>query len=409
MICPNPKCGRNIQNPMKGCPYCGTPLSVSTQSPVSGQPTPVRKRSFNLYSYFITKGVLTPKRWKTILWVMLAIGIVIAAISILPNKSEITSTPTPTPVPTSRFVDNRDGTITDTSTGLMWTKDANLAGRKTWHEALDYVDSMNKGAGTYGHTDWRLPGKKELVSLVGYAPYVWLKSQGFTNVQLGSYWSSTTYAGSTSDAWVVGMYDGDVNAYGKSFNVYVWPVRSGQGDKTKSGQRLSQAPVVTSTPKPSPTPKPTPTPSPTPEPTPKPTPKPTPTPVPTTRFVDNRDGTITDTLTGLMWTKDANLAGLKTWQEALVYVAYMNSYGHADWRLPGKNTLQSLIKGSEGAPYVWLESQGFTNVQSNFYWSSTTYADSTSNAWIVHMGGGGVHAIVKSYYGGYVWPVRSGQ
>ncbi len=229
MICPNPKCGRNIQNPMKGCPYCGTPLSVSTQSPASGQPI--------------------PKRWKTILWVMLAIVIVIAAISILPSKSDktksgqrlsqapvVTSTPKPspttTPVPTSRFVDNRDGTITDTSTGLMWTKDANLAGRKTWHEALDYADSMNKGAGTYGHTDWRLPSKKELVGLIKDiegAPYVWLESQGFTDVQSLSYWSSTTYAASTSSAWIVFMVFGSVHADVKSYHGnYVWPIRSGQ-------------------------------------------------------------------------------------------------------------------------------------------------------------------------------------
>ncbi|KJU83787.1 protein containing DUF1566 [Candidatus Magnetobacterium bavaricum] len=153
-----------------------------------------------------------------------------------PPPPPITTPPTPTPTPTptpksARFVDNGDQTITDKSTGLMWTKNANLPGTyKTWHEAKDYVASMNSGAGTYGYTDWRLPGKEELEGLIkGWkdAPYSWLKSQGFTNVQSGYYWSSTSYAHNTSGAWIVDMYDGNVFAYDKSGYYYVWPVRSG--------------------------------------------------------------------------------------------------------------------------------------------------------------------------------------
>jgi len=44
------------------------------------------------------------------------------------------------------------------------------------------------------------------------------------------------------------------------------------------------------------------------------------------RFTDNGDGTMTDNLTGLMWTTNANLpGGYKTWQQALDYVAGMNA------------------------------------------------------------------------------------
>ncbi|WP_235203638.1 DUF1566 domain-containing protein [Candidatus Magnetobacterium casense] len=153
------------------------------------------------------------------------------------RTSAPTSTPSPKPKSTSttlteakRFVDNGDQTITDTSTGLMWTKDANLAGRKTWQKASDYVASMNEGEGTFAYTDWRLPAKEELESLVKDSkgdPYSWLASQGFTNVQSNGYWSSTSYAGDTSDAWIVSMVGGDVFAFGKSSSSYVWPVRSG--------------------------------------------------------------------------------------------------------------------------------------------------------------------------------------
>ncbi|MBF0342743.1 MAG: DUF1566 domain-containing protein [Nitrospirae bacterium] len=135
--------------------------------------------------------------------------------------------------PNPRFTDNSDGTVTDNLTGLVWTKDANLPGTyKTWQEALDYVASMNSGAGTYGYTDWRLPNRKELFSLVDRAMYNPSLPSGhpFTNVQSIYYWSSTTYASNTSNAWVVRMDDGYVYANDKSLSPSVWPVRSGQVD-----------------------------------------------------------------------------------------------------------------------------------------------------------------------------------
>ncbi|MBF0337469.1 MAG: DUF1566 domain-containing protein [Nitrospirae bacterium] len=120
--------------------------------------------------------------------------------------------------PNPRFTDNSDGTVTDNLTGLMWTKDASLPGPRYWQGALDYVASMNSGAGTYGYTDWRLPNIYELESLVnaGQAnPATWLISQGFTNMQSDFYWSATTVdcpwtVTDTSEAWGVNMTDGGV-------------------------------------------------------------------------------------------------------------------------------------------------------------------------------------------------------
>ena len=65
--------------------------------------------------------------------------------------------------PSPRFTDNSDGTVTDNLTGLMWAKDANLAGLKPWQEALDYVAEMNSGSGTYGYTDGSLRNGREVV------------------------------------------------------------------------------------------------------------------------------------------------------------------------------------------------------------------------------------------------------
>ncbi|MES0336160.1 MAG: DUF1566 domain-containing protein [Candidatus Magnetobacterium sp. LHC-1] len=133
--------------------------------------------------------------------------------------------------PSPRFT-AATNTVTDNLTGLVWTKDANLpAAIKAWPGALDYVASMNTGAGTYGYTDWRLPNINELESLVNAEqanPATWLNSQGFTNVQPFYYWSSTSDAAYTSYAWLVGMPDGYVYAFYKSYDYYVWPVRSGQ-------------------------------------------------------------------------------------------------------------------------------------------------------------------------------------
>jgi len=140
---------------------------------------------------------------------------------------------------------------------------------------------------------------------------------------------------------------------------------------------------------------------------------------PSPRFTDNGDQTITDRLTGLMWTKDAGTptvgacsGGTKTWQDALDYVACLNSneyLGHNDWRLPNINELKSLVKADQANLYTWLGAQGFTNVQAEFYWSSSTYAIDTIGAWLIHMCLGYVNFNVVKSYSFYVWPVRDEQ
>jgi len=64
----------------------------------------------------------------------------------------------------SLLQDNRDGTITDSATGLMWAqKDsyADLDKCLTYTESLKYVESLNTG----GYDDWRIPTIKELSSI----------------------------------------------------------------------------------------------------------------------------------------------------------------------------------------------------------------------------------------------------
>jgi hypothetical protein len=68
------------------------------------------------------------------------------------------------------------------------------------------------------------------------------------------------------------------------------------------------------------------------------------------RFVDNEDGTVTDTQTGLMWSKTSSPGDL-TWQDAEAYckVPAIAEYKYTDWRMPTIEELKTLyMKDVEG-------------------------------------------------------------
>ena len=50
---------------------------------------------------------------------------------------------------------------------------------------------------------------------------------GFAGVQSNNYWSSTTNASNTDNAWNVNLNNGNVNWNNKTNTNYVWPVRGG--------------------------------------------------------------------------------------------------------------------------------------------------------------------------------------
>ena len=51
--------------------------------------------------------------------------------------------------PKPRFTDNGDGTVTDNLTGLMWFKDGDCLGNKTWPDVLYTVADFNTNPGNY--------------------------------------------------------------------------------------------------------------------------------------------------------------------------------------------------------------------------------------------------------------------
>jgi hypothetical protein len=139
--------------------------------------------------------------------------------------------------PKPRFLVRIDNArVTDLLTWLTWKRGANAptygectGGRMTWQEALDYIACIN-AMELYGRSDWRLPNRKELFSLIDHSNYspVLPSDHQFGDVQNNKYWTSTTYAYDTSRAWIVDMQYGYVSPWDKTATAYVWPVHGGQ-------------------------------------------------------------------------------------------------------------------------------------------------------------------------------------
>lgn len=109
--------------------------------------------------------------------------------------------------------------IEDHETGLTWHKDYTSG---IWAEALSYCESSNYA----GYSDWRLPNKNELASLVNFAKSN--PASDFPDMPLEVFWSSTTAHNNVDRGWVTDFTDGRVNsAYAKSGKLFVRCVRDG--------------------------------------------------------------------------------------------------------------------------------------------------------------------------------------
>jgi hypothetical protein len=143
------------------------------------------------------------------------------------------------------------------------------------------------------------------------------------------------------------------------------------------------------------------------------------------RFLDHGDGTITDTMTGLVWLKLANcIQG--DWAAALADVNKLESgqCGLADgstagaWRMPNRNEMQSLAdrnlnNEADYMNFTFLnpdqsvyQAAVLTNfVGYQYYWTSTTDAADPTRAWTVFSCDFGVYNQEKTN-AGYTLAVR---
>lgn len=118
------------------------------------------------------------------------------------------------------------------------------------------------------------------------------------------------------------------------------------------------------------------------------------------------DEAVLDRETGLVWDKSPSSIAMN-WVSACVH-CYQREVGvRKGWRLPTIEELASLVDTSNFAIPKLPIGHPFTNVQSGYYWSSTTSASDGSYAWYVTFDNGFVGSIEKTYVY-YVWCVRGG-
>ncbi|MEI6305668.1 MAG: DUF1566 domain-containing protein, partial [Deltaproteobacteria bacterium] len=307
--------------------------------------------------------------------------------------------------PGTRFANNADGTVTDHLTGLVWLKNAGCFNVSNWSTALTAANQLANGA--CGLTDgssagqWRMPNVNELESLIDVSKANPAVSSGhpFANINLAqAYWSSTTYMALTSNAMAIRFSDGrwinGIDAADGSFNNNkaasanaLWPVKSGGAGVTQVlatgvysgigggsfGSRDDASLQIGA-------------------------------PLTSPRFIDNGDGTLADTVTGLTWLKKANCI-YSAWGSALASISNLASgqCGLTDgssagqWRMPNRNEMLSLSDRAPTFPqaeYFTGQAQGsagpitgpviFNNfIAFNYYWTSTTNAADTTQAWTV--------------------------
>lgn len=232
------------------------------------------------------------------------------------------------------FIDNLDGTITDTITGLMWQK--LLGGEMTIENARTYCDTLT--IGTY--SDWRLPNAHESFSILNHQysnPAI--KTSIFPDSLVDYWWTSTVQKNDSNKIWVTNA-GGGIGPHPKTETI------SAGGNKIF---RVRAVRDIT-----------------------------TPVTLPN-HFTNNNDGTITDNLTELVWQQSAYNDSL-SWEQALNY-ADTNQLGNLiDWRLPNIKELQSLNDETKTNPSI----NSLFNIGSSFKaWSSTTLPNQTTKAWYI--------------------------
>ena len=196
------------------------------------------------------------------------------------------------------------GVIHDNLTGLDWEvksldpNDSRYCQRKmTWQEfTQDYIASLNSSK-FGGFDDWRAPSKHELRSLIHYGKINPAFSKtDFETLTPEDYWAGGTYGPRPDCGWVINFDIGATTAKNKTLTCCGVAVR---------GEKLPSAEA---------------------------------------RFVDNGDGTITDTYTNLMWEKACHPR--TSFSQVQKMLPSFELAGHKDWRLPTMQELSTIFDDS---------------------------------------------------------------
>lgn len=252
--------------------------------------------------------------------------------------------------------------VRDNVTGLIWevkTNDETLNDKYnqyTWQEATALFIEMLNSSEFGGYSDWRLPTIKELVSILDYGRnHPTIDTNYFPKTMLAPYWSSTVSSFRGDSAWHINFtYGNDYYTDYESRSYLVRAVRGPQSDNT---------------------------------------------------LVDNGDGTVTDTSTGLMWQQSTSNTNLLPWTAALSYCEDLTLAGYTDWRLPNMKELRTIVDYKTCNPAI--DTDYFPDTMLSDYWSSTTREVTPMNGWGIDFAYGQDYDYIKrdKYY---VRAVRGG-
>ena len=299
------------------------------------------------------------------------------------------------------YRDNRDGTVTDLVTGLMWQKGP--APKMTYQEAVAGASACRVG----GHDDWRLPTIKELYSLILFSgtdpdpqsaatsslrPFIDADHFAFEygDASKGERIIDSQYA--TSTKYVSTTMHGNETMFGVNFadgRIKGYPVShpARQRGRTKTYCVLyvrGNAEYGKN------------------------------------QFRDNGDGTITDDATGLTWTKEdsghfkagTNRDGKLNWQQALQWAEGLDYAGRSDWRLPNVKELQSIVdytrspdtSRSPALDPIFSTTpirNGLDQKDYAFYWSGTTHVGQHGGQSAAYVAFGRSQGWMRNFQGQY--------
>ncbi len=231
------------------------------------------------------------------------------------------------------YINNANGTITDTVTGLMWQRVD--GGEMTVENAEFYCDTLTLG----GFTNWRLPTCHELYSILDHdKTNPALDTSVFTKTLAEYWWSCQRQSNDVSKVWAVNA-GGGVGNHPKTETISMGGNKHFHVRAVRDRQFTALVPV---------------------------------------HFKDNGDGTIRDSLTHLTWTK-LPLTDSLNWENALIAAEAYSFAGQSDWRLPNIKELQSINDETLISPSLPLT---YFNVGINQkFWASTSLPNQPTRAW----------------------------
>ncbi len=156
---PAPKARQEARPPREG---------AAPAAPAFPASPPVRRPEFpgNISDRESTSRPSAGRRAAKVLFGILAVLVVVLVIVLTQNKSSQSRPPAvepqtqPSSAVSGRFINNGNGTVTDTQTNLMWAAKDN-ENDIDWDGAKHYCENFSTG----GYSDWRMPTINELQSL----------------------------------------------------------------------------------------------------------------------------------------------------------------------------------------------------------------------------------------------------